>query len=136
MMEVSLKQMREWIEKENVSGSTLAEYVDSPTEKDLGIREEFYDDNKVMISALVVLTIAIGLVARFAYELSGDRKMPTPIWETNEKSLDDLIDFASKTNLYNQEKVNRIIDFLISNHDTINQQKIDKNAILSFVTKN
>jgi hypothetical protein len=126
----------QWIEKENVSGSTLAEYVDSPTEKDLGIREEFYDDNKVMISALVVLTIAIGLVARFAYELSGDRKMPTPIWETNEKSLYDLIDFASKTNLYNQEKVNRIIDFLISNHDTINQQKIDKNAILSFVTKN
>ena len=102
----------------------------------MGIREEYYDDNKVMISALVVLTIAIGLVARFAYELSGDRKMSTPIWETNEKSLYDLVDFASKTNLYNQEKVNRIIDFLISNHDTINQQKIDKNAILSFVTKN
>jgi hypothetical protein len=115
-----------WIEKENISGDTLAEYVDSPTEKDLGIREEYYGDNQNMISALVVLTLAIGLVARFAYDLEGNRNRPTPIWETTEESLHEIVEFASKTTLYNEEKVNQIMELLIKNSDGLNIKKLKK----------
>lgn len=126
----ALKLSWEWIEKENVSGDTLAEYVDSPTEKDLGIREEYYDDNQNMISALVVLTLAIGLVARFAYELEGNRNRPTPIWETNEESLHDIVEFASNTKLYDENKVGQISEFLINNYEDT-EQKIDRDVILN-----
>lgn len=113
-----------WIENENISGDTLAEYIDSPTETDLGIREEYYGDNQNMISALVVLTLAIGLVARFAYELEGNRNMSTPIWETTEESLHDIVEFASNTTLYDERKVEKIIECLTNNHDNEGQQLI------------
>lgn len=113
----------DWIEKEDVSGETLAEYVDSPTEKDLGIREEYYDNNQNMISALVVLTLAIGLVARFAYDSEGNRSRPTPIWETNEESLHDIIKFASNTKSYDEYRVDQIRD-LMKNYKNMEQKSI------------
>jgi hypothetical protein len=116
----------DWIEKENISGDTLAEYVDSPTDKDLGIREGYYGDKENMISALVVVTLAIGLVAHFAYDLEGNRNRPTPVWEITEESLYDIVEFASKTTLYDEKRLNRVLDFLSNDHASLDRIKLKK----------
>ncbi|MBR8828185.1 MAG: hypothetical protein DSM107014_09865 [Gomphosphaeria aponina SAG 52.96 = DSM 107014] len=113
----------EWIEKENVSGDTLSEYVDSDTEKNLGIRELYYDDDN-MVSAIIVVTLAIGLVAHYAYESENNNSRPTPIWEIDEESLYDIVKFASNTTFYNTEKADQIIEFLIKNENKLTSEKI------------
>lgn len=105
----------EWVIGRNIPGNVLAEYVDSPTKKDLGMREEYYGDNQNMISALVAITLAIGLVSRFAYNSQGVENMPTPIWEIDEKSLHDIVNFASNTKHFNVEKISEIYKILEEN---------------------
>ena len=86
----------QWEEGVDVSGDKLAEFVDSSTEKDLGEREIYYDEGDIKIPALIVVTLGVGYVARYAYEMRNETDMPEPIWEITDDSISDIIDFAAK----------------------------------------
>lgn len=113
----ALRLCWKWVKGENISGDTLAEYVDGPTEKDLGMREGQYNGNQDMISALVAVTLTIGLVSRFAYELQGKVNMPTPIWEIDEESLYHIVQFASNAKSFNNQKINSVVNTLKNDFD-------------------
>ena len=100
-----------WEEGKKVTGDQLSVYVDSPTDKDLGVRELEYDDEG-MIGAIVAITLAIGYTAKQAYHFDNVKEMSTPIWEIDDNSISDVIENASESKFYSEEKLLDIISYL------------------------
>ncbi|SNS70619.1 Immunity protein Imm6 [Noviherbaspirillum humi] len=83
-----------WMYGEKVLGDDLAIYLEDPDyEKDLGIRESDCEHDQGMLSALVVITIAIGFIARFAYEFENNNKRPAAVWETTDAFFAEIMKF-------------------------------------------
>ena len=103
-----------WQETSGVSGDTLAEYLDSYSGNDLGDIEAFYEDNELGLSALIAVGLAVGYAAHYAYRLEGDEALPQFIEDGSEDTLIAVVNYASKTNLFDPSYVNRIVSFLLN----------------------
>lgn len=112
-----------WVEGKKVTGDQLSIYVDSPTDKDLGVREIEYEDEG-MIGAIVAITLAIGYTAKQAYRFDNVKEMSTPIWEIDDNSIADVIKNASESKFYNEEKLLSIISYLEKKYTTDDPQNL------------
>ncbi|MHC5595180.1 MAG: Imm6 family immunity protein [Nostoc sp.] len=107
-----------WEEMGDIEGRILAEYVDSPTEKDLGVCELYHEDNEAMVSAAIALTLSIGYVAMYAYRLEKAQHMPEPIAEIGEDTISQIIEFALQTNSIDESYVSRAYYFILGKYRT------------------
>lgn len=125
-----------WEEGEPISGDALAEYIDSPTSKDLGSRELQYADPS-MVSALIAITAAIAYAARKAYEAAGSTVMPGPIWEVTDDILKEAVNRATKINGYNTDHIRRIAEFVLASSrgdPAEHGASIDRKGMLGAIT--
>lgn len=104
----------------DISGDILAEYVDSPSKKDLGVRELYYEDDQAMASAVIAITLAVGYTARYAYQVEGERNIPASILEIDDESILEILTFAEETNVFDINKLLKKSDFLMEKYSTNN----------------
>jgi len=105
-----LRLCRAWLAGERIRAEEIAVYVDDPDEdKDLGLREEIVGDEENLVSVLAVLTLALGMVARLAFDAEGNSNRPTAVWETRPEMLHDLVDFALRTGVCPQAELDALI---------------------------
>ncbi len=109
----ALNRAWEWEETGSVAAKALAEYVDSPTAKDLGVRELYYDGNENMISAIIAITLTVGYVAMHAYQLEHAKHLPEPIEQIDEDTIEQIFEFASQTAAFNEECIIKVYNHLL-----------------------
>jgi hypothetical protein len=78
-----------------------------------------------MVSAWVTITTAIAYVAWQAYQQK-DEFPPGALCEVSEDIVEQVIEYASKTNVYDADFVNKLSEYLLSSFRTKNANELGK----------
>lgn len=129
----------EWVEKLVISGDKLYGYVDNEDEeKDLGIRELYYQqqNNSIMIAAVITVTCSIGYVARLAYIVEGKTIFPSCIEIIDQSFIGYILENAGQTTTFNLDKACRIMNYLAHNYPSINSEEELGSLITQYQVRN
>jgi Immunity protein Imm6 len=116
----------EWSEALTISGDKLYGYVDNEDEeKDLGIRELYYQQqtSPIMIAAVIAITCIVGYVARLAYIVEGKTSFPVCIEIIDQDFIDCILENACKTTAFDLNKAYELMTYLSNNYPSNNSEQ-------------
>jgi len=119
----AIKTAWAWQNNASVSADVLNEYLMNEDEEGLLIHEQ--EASEDMVSAWVTITTAIAYVAWHAYQQK-DEFPPGALCEVSEDIVEQVIEYASKTNVYDADFVNKLSEYLISSFRTKNANELGK----------
>lgn len=119
----AIKTAWAWQNNASVNANILNEYLMNEDEEGLLIHEQEADET--MVSAWVTITTAIAYVAWHAYQQKNEFP-PGALCEVSEDILEQVIEYASKTNVYEADFVNKLSEYLLSRCSTKNSQELGK----------
>jgi hypothetical protein len=119
----AIKTAWAWQNNASVSADVLNEYLMNEDEEGLLIHEQ--EASEDMVSAWVTITTAIAYVAWQAYQQK-DEFPPGALCEVSEDIVEQVIEYASKTNVYDADFVNKLSEYLLSSFRTKNANELGK----------
>jgi hypothetical protein len=119
----AIKTAWAWQNNASVSADVLNEYLMNEDEEGLLIHEQ--EASEDMVSAWVTITTAIAYVAWHAYQQK-DEFPPGALCEDRYDVVEQVIEYASKTNVYDADFVNKLSEYLISSFRTKNANELGK----------
>jgi hypothetical protein len=115
MARESLRRSWQWVSGAKASASHVAEYIDGPEERNLGLREGYYSYKRSMTAALYATHLAVAYAASKAHDLEGLRKSEV-VCEVDEDTLADILKHAKEAPGYSELTVHRLSGFLIEKY--------------------
>jgi len=119
----AIKTAWAWQNNASVSADVLNEYLMNEDEEGLLIHEQEADET--MVSAWVTITTAIAYVAWHAYQQKNEFP-PGALCEARYDVVEQVIEYASKTNVFDADFVNKLSEYMISRCRTKNPNELGK----------
>jgi len=119
----AIKTAWAWQNNANISADVLNEYLMNENEEGLLIHEQ--EASEDIVSAWITITTAIAYVAWQAYKQKNEFP-PGALCEVSEEIVEQVIEYASKTNVYDAYFVNKLSEYLNTKCSTQKSNELGK----------
>jgi hypothetical protein len=121
-----------WVEKKNVTGDNIYEYLDNEDETGLVIQMQFEEDGR-RVNVWNCIVDAIAFTSWKAYQHDGEKHLPAPIEEVDEDLIDHFLTAFHAVDSSNAQITERLVNYLLENYPTENSNPIVKNEIMKAI---